>query len=100
MEESEKWDGTNRVVLESSAMRSNGNEPQSAHYDCKYKWVDSDKGKTMNGRQAGDKLDKSGYPLSVLIPVTQDGMYIQVWDPGDEGYGYILHVKFGEVVFF
>ena len=94
-----KWDGKDHCFLESSAMRSNGKEPQSAHYDWKYGWVD--KATTTRRRQGqGDRLDKSRYLLSVLIPTTQAGMYFQVWDPEEEGYRYILHVKIGEVLIF
>jgi len=84
-----KWSSSDRKITDASSMSTNNNEPQDCHSDWKMDW----QGKEQT-------IAEENYPLSILVPVTKAGSYVSVWDPEKEGYAYVVHVRFGELIMF
>ena len=80
-----KWTSEGRTISDASSMVTNTGGPQDCHSD----W-----------QQENSSIDERDYPLSILIPVTKAGSYVQVWDPEEKGHAYVLHIRFGELVMF
>ena len=78
----------NRHLCDVSRLESHAGPPQRSHRDWKQH--------IRLGR-----LAKKHRPLSVLCPTTEEGMYLQVWNPCKlNNYGKIIHVKYGEMILY
>lgn len=75
-----------REMYPSLLVTRDGAPPQKAHTD----WRDSD-----NYLYCPSK----DLPLALIFPTSSEGCYLQVW-PSGSGYGRILHVALGEILFF